>query len=78
MGANGSAVRPKPQEHLGSATIEERRTLRVDPIAHAWRVCNPNAPLPRLLGRALEGAAVFYAEKRILDADTSVEKELSK
>jgi len=69
-------VRPTPQQDLSRATIEVGHNLRVDPIAYAWRACNPGAPLPRLLGRALEGAAVFYAERRLLESNITTEQEL--
>ena len=31
-------------------------TRYIDPIAHAWRHCNPNAPLPSALVRRAESS----------------------
>jgi hypothetical protein len=45
-------------------------TLQIDPIAHAWRHCNPHAPLPSALAQhvAPSGLAVslYWSKSRLV------------
>ena len=47
----------------------------IDPIAHAWRYCNPHTPLPSALGRGALSAFALRLHSSSLPAEWSGAKD---
>lgn len=58
-----SAGGAKPADDLGNIPIGN--SLRVDPVAYAWKACNPGKPFPKSLGRLTDGASLPQAGRQV-------------